>query len=394
MQYIIALFGAKLSFRDISHTYISHYTTDVFEALPLPALTGTYKHFLAVYLAENELTKLPNSGLFAHNLALTLQHYESQKSLTKTIEFEGSLQGGAGKLEIGIYPWKFKFAKYDEWTPVFGVIGVGVQLFSLLRSPASWLSSVLMLVMILTILIGFSRARVYKLNEKKTDNDLDFIQKQETTYFSRENIFDAIAAKVCRDFFAKINFSSFWYHTKKYPTPLDMLKVYPQKWKEIDYMRLDLLRDYKFDMSSKDMLEAQKYVLGLRFLKSFQYFKKVASILIDNRIQTTFYVKMLNIYVTTQGFYGNFWIPSQARNFQHKLKLTQILHTDAPPRPALVGKANEKLADWVTEQTRLLTDTHLAYELQQLEYYVQNYLASPAEKVPFVLDMEELVVFF
>jgi hypothetical protein len=164
--------------------------------------------------------------------------------------------------------------------------------------------------------------------------------------------------------------------------------------KEINQIDLAYLRDFKIEIPKPLCLNVMLYVLRLRLMKSLRSFVEVMNCLMEAKIEGTLYLKFFELNVTTNGMYKIFWFTNDWSAYQMRVGKATEMYQKVYTCPALVGEAVENIASWVGEQERLVHETNLAYEIELLKKQIELYKASPAEKVPYIVDMEELIVYF
>lgn len=408
MRYTIDVLGAQISFEGLTHAQISNYTQDTFLNLDIYHLVGKYKTQLAHYLFDNQTFNNHAShhisqpaSLLAHNLATSLAHYNANKGLTKSVEFEANLQGGAGKLQISIYPWKFKFAKYDKWQPVLILVGAFINTVQFFGRESGFDFPFILFILGIACTFGVGmfvnvkRKRKQTDLDKKTDIEVAYLVENIDSRLQIDSLFNNILYKLHQNLKNEITvIKSFWGVEKKYANPLDAIYIYSKKKREIYHIGLDQLRDFNVNISKHLCLSVMTYILELQLLKSYRCFVAVVQCLLRNKVEATLYNRFLGIYITTNGFYGNVWQSSKEEDFQYKVNAQHQRIYQKLACPLLVGKDLENIAAWVKVQQDDIAENNLAYDIHQLEQKIVLHQASKTEKVPFILDMEEVIIYF
>ncbi|TAE18052.1 MAG: hypothetical protein EAZ95_05260 [Bacteroidetes bacterium] len=409
MRYTIDFLCATIRFKNFDKNGIESVTKNDFINIMLVPFEGFYKKNLANYLLENQIVTHQNTknqetniSVFSHNLEVSLAHYNANKGITKSIEFEAELQGGAGILKIGIYPWKFKFVRFDEFSPVFGMFVGLLNMFNVFRSVSLIFNVVLAFILTgilgIFMFISWKRREKQKEFEKKTYFEVQYLDKNNENnaqiVLLNTSIYEDILRKLHKDISVDIILKDTFNNIKKYANPIDILNLYKRKIDEINQMGLVYLREFKISSSKHVSLSVMQYILKIRLRKSLQHFMKVANLLVENSIEATIHIKFFDINATTNGFYGHFWAWSKAGKYRGTAKTMASICSRQYIRPEIEGENMEDFNAWIEEKEQQVIDTTFENDLYQLKLNIDLYLATKNEKVPFILDLEEVIVYF
>jgi hypothetical protein len=209
MRYTIDVLEATVEFKELHSEQLSNYIKDDFINIALLPLEGIFRKQLANYLLENQLTnhknlknQEANALVFSHNLETSLTHYKTSKKIASHVEFEATLQGGAGLLKIGIYPWKWSWKRQQEWSPWAIWAITWLNMTNIFRHLGEWQVFASILFAIFGGTTAYLTAQQWKrqrhINEK-TDLETVYLNHANTPYIQFETIYDEIFNKIRRD---------------------------------------------------------------------------------------------------------------------------------------------------------------------------------------------------
>ena len=183
-------------------------------------------------------------------------------------------------------------------------------------------------------------------------------------------------------------------NAKKFADPLDVLKIYEKHIYKIQYISINSLSGYTLPAQKPLCLEVMKVALRQKLLKSLTQFIEVANLLITHKIEATIYLDFLSLDVSTHNFWGNIWLGSRKNAYFKKLKSIQSILKANTAYAVLYGEGTEELAAWISEQEAKTNHNYFQKDIIQLQQNIDFYLDLEKEKIPFVLEMEEMTVYF
>ncbi len=409
MRYTLTLFGVSVRFNGLVHQPISDYAPDKFVHIyNLPTFAGKYATEVQKYLFENQLNlqyqaqaNETNTAVFAHNLETALTHYKTTKTFNKIMRFEAELQGGAGVLNIGIYPWKFKAIKISKHSPILAFSIFLLNAFNASRGLSYILDFffVAIGVGILGVMaFGGYKKRLWRAKiDTKTDMETAYLAQYtaQEEAICADTTYNAVLEKLYKDLNTEIAFKDWGGKVKKYGNPIDILKLYKNKLRETEYMDLVYLRNFDLDVQKPLCLAVMQYLLKRKIQKSLHHFMEVVQLLITHDLEATIYLRFFSLSTTTNGFYGGgFWTYSKVANYQMLSAEMQALRTQTLACPPLYGDNHETFSNWISMQEQSIEETYLAIDMAQMKHHIALYHASKGEKTPFIMEMEEMVIYF